>query len=204
MFAFDPYAPGIDADPFPAYKVLRDQQPCFWSQKAGMWILSRYADIMSALSNWQTFSSASGNLMDELPERAGATLGTTDPPRHDGLRALIQHAFTRRSLESLAEPIRGLVTEQLAGMRGAKGFDFVADFSAKVTARILFRMLGLPSGDDRQVRERAVLMVQSDPATRRKGPQHIEAYNWMQQYAGMSWMSSTTFRSPMSLEIAVA
>ena len=27
-------------------------------------------------------------MMTELPNRAGATLGTTDPPRHDRLRAL--------------------------------------------------------------------------------------------------------------------
>jgi hypothetical protein len=33
------------------------------------------------------------------------------------------------------------------------------------------------------VREKAVLMVQSDPHTRAKGPEHIAAYNWMQDYA---------------------
>ena len=34
-----------------------------------------------------------------------------------------------------------------------------------------------------QVREKAVLMVQSDPATRAKGPEHIAAYHWMTDYA---------------------
>ena len=38
--------------------------------------------------------------MTELPNRAGATLGTTDPPRHDRLRGLIQHAFMKRNLEA--------------------------------------------------------------------------------------------------------
>lgn len=183
MFTFDPYSPATDADPFPAYKTLRDEYPCFWSKEANMWVLSRYADIMAALSQWQTFSSASGNLMDELPERAGATLGTTDPPRHDRLRALIQHAFTRRGLEALADPIREITREQLQSLKGARSFDFVNDFTAKVTAKILFRILGLPGGDDQEVRERAVLMVQSDPVSRRKGQRHIDAYNWMQQYA---------------------
>ena len=83
MFSFDPYSPKVDADPFPYYKILRDEHPCYWSREANMWVLSRHADIAQALSNWQTFSSAKGNLMDELPNRAGATLGTTDPPRHD-------------------------------------------------------------------------------------------------------------------------
>ena len=88
MFSFDPYSPAIDADPFPFYKTLRDEAPCFWSPEAQTWVLSRYADIVSAGQDWQTFSSAKGNLMTELPGRAGATLGTTDPPRHDRLRGL--------------------------------------------------------------------------------------------------------------------
>ena len=71
-----------------------------------MWILSRHADIKVALQDWQTYSSARGNLMDELPDRAGATLGTTDPPRHDRMRALISHAFTKRNLEAAGEPVR--------------------------------------------------------------------------------------------------
>jgi cytochrome P450 len=69
---------------------LRDEAPCFWSEEAQIWVLSRYADIVSAGQDWRTYSSASGNMMTELPNRAGATLGTTDPPRHDRLRALVQ------------------------------------------------------------------------------------------------------------------
>lgn len=183
MFTFDPYSPQVDADPFPYYKVLRDQHPCFWSPEARMWILSRHADIRNALHDWQTYSSARGNLMDELPNRAGATLGTTDPPRHDRMRALISHAFTKRNLETLADPIRAMVKQLLSELQGRRQFDFVGDFSSKATAKILFRALGLPEGDDQEVRERAVLMVQSDPVSRQKGPEHIAAYQWMMDYA---------------------
>ena len=182
-FHFDPYSPAIDADPFPYYKRLRDDFPCFWSEEVQMWILSRYADIVSAGQDWQTYSSASGNLMTELPGRAGATLGTTDPPRHDRLRALVQHAFTKRNLESLAEPIRAIAREGAEGLRGRERLDFIADFSSTFTVRVLFAALGLPLGDEMVVREKAVLMVQSDPHTRTKGPEHIAAYNWMQDYA---------------------
>ena len=68
-FHFDPYNPAIDADPFPYYRHLRDEHPCFWSEEAQMWILSRYSDIVSAGQDWQTYSSASGNLMTELTPR---------------------------------------------------------------------------------------------------------------------------------------
>ncbi len=183
MFSFDPYSPAIDADPFPFYKTLRDEHPCFWSKEADMWILSRYDDIVRALNDWQTYSSAQGNLMTELPNRAGATLGTTDPPRHDRLRGLIQKAFMKRNLEALGEPIRGIAQECAAALKNEKQFDFIEDFSSKFTVRVLFAALGLPLGDEQTVRDKAVLMVQTDPHTRSKGPEHIAASNWMRDYA---------------------
>jgi len=183
MFSFDPYSPVVDADPFPFYKILRDEFPCFWSNEAQMWILSRYADIVAAGNDWETYSSAKGNLMTELPGRAGATLGTTDPPRHDRLRGLIQQAFMKRNMETLSEPIRNIAREAAAGLRGKKQFEFIGEFSSKFTVRVLFAVLGLPLGDEQTVRDKAVLMVQSDAKTRAKGPEHIAAYNWMQDYA---------------------
>ena len=183
MFNFDPYSPAVDADPFPFYKTLRDEFPCFFSPQAQTWILSRYSDIASAGSNWQSYSSAKGNLMTELPNRAGATLGTTDPPRHDRLRSLVQHAFMKRNLEGLADPMREIARNAAEALRGEREFEFIGDFSSKFTVRVLFAALGLPMGDEQTVRDKAVLMVQSDPVSRAKGPEHIAAYNWMQEYA---------------------
>mgnify|MGYP001806424911 CR=1 FL=1 len=183
MFRFDPYSPATDADPFPFYKRLRDDFPCFWSEEANMWVLSRYDDIVTALNDWQTYSSAKGNLMDELPNRAGATLGTTDPPRHDRLRNLIQHAFSKRALDHLVAPLRASTNAALDAIDGERQFDFVETVSSHVTVDLIFSMLALPPDNRREVRDKAVLMVQSDPATRQKGPEHIAAFQWMADYA---------------------
>lgn len=187
MFRFDPYSPAVDADPFPYYKTLRDEYPCFWSEDAQMWILSRYSDIVTAGQDWQTYSSASGNLMTELPGRAGATLGSSDPPKHDRLRGLIQHAFMKRNLLALEEPMRAIAKEVFAECKGRKQFDF-KEVSSKFTVKVLMAALGLPMGeeaivDEQIVRDNAVLMVQSDARTRAKGPEHIAAFNWMKEYA---------------------
>ena len=80
---FNPYDPAFDADPFPVYHRLREDAPCFWSEDARMWVLTRYEDISRALGDWRSYSSSKGNLMDEFPGRAGNTLGSMDPPRHD-------------------------------------------------------------------------------------------------------------------------
>jgi len=183
MFRFDPYSPANDADPFPAYKILRDEHPAFWCEEAGMWVYSRYADIVTALNDWQTYSSAKGNLVDELPNRAGNTLGTTDPPRHDRLRALIQKAVTKRALDYLEDPIRAVCRKHLEALKGRKTFDFVNDFSSKVTVDLLFHLFAMPTDKQDIVRDKAVLMVQTDPVTRKKGPEHLAAYEWMANFA---------------------
>jgi hypothetical protein len=93
----------------------------------------------------------------------------------------------KRNLESLGEPIRAIAREAAEELRGQARFDF-KDFSAKFTVRVLMAALGLPMGaeatvDEQTVRENAVLMVQSDPVTRSKGPQHLAAFQWMKDYA---------------------
>lgn len=148
-----------------------------------MWVLSRYADIQAALQDWRTYSSAKGNLMDELPNRAGATLGTTDPPRHDRLRGLIQMAVMKRSLGHIEAPARAAARRHLDAIEGQGTFDFVTAFSSKMTVDLLFYLFNLPESDQQVVRDNAVLMVQSDPETRQKAPQHIDAFNWMVEYA---------------------
>ncbi len=183
MFQFNPYSPAVDADPFPFYKRLRDDYPAFWSTEANMWVLSRHADIMTALNDWETYSSASGNLMDEFPGRAGATLGTTDPPRHDRLRALIQKAVTKRALDHIVEPTRAVTNAHLDAIAGEKTFDFVTDVSSKITVDLMVYLFNLPKEGQDVMRDKAVLMVQSDPTTRSKGPEHMAAYKWMTEYA---------------------
>lgn len=182
-FRFDPYAPSFDADPFPAYKVLRDEHPCFWSEEAGMWVLSRYDDVLNALTNWRTYSSAKGNLVDEFPGRAGSTLGSSDPPRHDRLRALIQSAMTKRALDHILEPARGSCAAHLAEIRDGDVFDFVNDFGSKVTVDLLFYLFNMPKDQADEVRDNAVLMVQTDAKTRQKSPEHLAAFHWMADYA---------------------
>lgn len=183
MFRFDPYDPAFDADPFPAYKTLRDDHPCFWSEEAGMWVLSRYDDILAALSDWRTYSSAKGNLIDEFPGRAGSTLGSSDPPRHDRLRALIQQAVTKRALDHIVEPARASCRAHLAALKGRDRFDAVKDYTGKVTVDLLFYLFNLPRDNADQVRDNAVLMVQTDPTTRQKTEQHLAAFRWMADYA---------------------
>jgi cytochrome P450 len=180
--AFDLYSPEIDADPFPHYAVLREKYPCYWSESGKLWILSRYDDIVQAARDWETFSSAQGNLIDELPGRAGATLGTTDPPRHDRLRALSQAAFTRKSAEHLIAPTNEIADRALDRISDRGTFEFIDDFSSQITVGLLFRTMGLPERNHAEIRRKVILAVSTDKAVKGRTAEHIAAFKELSDF----------------------
>lgn len=183
MFVFDPYDPIVDSNPFPLYTELRNHHPCYWSESGQVWVLSRYADVVAAASDWQTYSSLKGNLLAELPQRTGATLGTTDPPRHDRLRALVQHAFARRNLAGLGEALREVARSAAHSFEGRKSLDFNREFSTAMTMKTLSLIIGLPPTDENHLRRQAMLCVQTDPKVRGKTEEHAQAFQWINEFA---------------------
>jgi len=182
MEAFDLYSPDIDADPFPHYEILREQYPCYWSESGKLWILSRYDDIVRAALDWETFSSSQGNMIDELPGRAGATLGTTDPPRHDRLRALSQAAFLRKNLEHLVAPTLEIAERSLDRICESGAFEFINDFSSRITVGLLLRTLGLPERDHGEIRRKVILAVSTDKSVKGRNPEHIAAFKELSDF----------------------
>jgi cytochrome P450 len=182
MEPFDLYSPLIDADPFPYYAELRAKYPCHWSDSAQLWILSRYHDIAEAARDWETFSSAQGNMIDELPGRAGATLGTTDPPRHDRLRALSQAAFLKRNLDRMIEPTLEVADRSLDRILEQGTFEFINDFSSQITVGLLFRTMGLPNCDHAEIRRKVILAVSTDKAAKGRTPEHIAAFKELSDF----------------------
>lgn len=174
---FDLYSRDIDGDPFPGYARLRNEAPCYWSDGAGLWILSRYEDVAKAAQDWETFSSLRGNLIDEIPGRSGGTLGTTDPPHHDRLRSLAQAAFTRESVNDLIPRTEAIVDTAIAPLDSLDAFDFVADFSSRVTVGTIFALLGLPERDPAEMRHKVILSISTDKEARGRNPQLNNAFS---------------------------
>lgn len=54
---YDPFDFGIDDDPYPAWKRLRDEAPLYHNDKYKFYALSRYADVARELPNWGTYRS---------------------------------------------------------------------------------------------------------------------------------------------------
>lgn len=135
-------------DPYPTYKWMRDNDPAHYSEVEDIWVLTRYADVSEAFKDWKTWSSQRrGNLVNDMKERIGNTLGTTDPPRHRWARSIVNKAFTPHTVSDLQPNIHDLACELSANAREKGTVEFVSDISAPFNAAILGTMFGVPEED---------------------------------------------------------
>ncbi len=179
---FDLYSPEIDSNPFPYYSSLQEEAPAYWCETGQIWILTRFDDVAGAAQDWQTFSSTQGNLIDEIPGRAGNTLGSTDPPRHDRLRALSQAAFLKKNNEHLIEPLTALADAALDRIVEKGQFDFVTEYSSAITVPTLLRLMGLPDRDPAEIRRKVVLAISTDKSVRGRNAEQIAAFSDLAEF----------------------
>lgn len=140
-------------DPYPDYKWMRDHDPAHYSEVEDVWVLTRYADVVNAFQNHRIWSSQRrGNLLNDLPERIGKTLGTTDPPKHTFARRLVNKAFTPRTIAQLEPKIQRLACMLAEQARQMGSLEFVSTVSTPYNASLLGAMFGVPDADFIQLR----------------------------------------------------
>src|SRR5262245_45106719 len=80
---YDPYDFEIDADPHPVWRRMRDEAPLYRNDKYEFWALTRYADVASGLTDWRSYSSARGTVLELIRNQVQIPPGTIlfeDPP----------------------------------------------------------------------------------------------------------------------------
>lgn len=151
---YDPFDPAFQADPYPAYRWLRDHDPVHHHDDPSFWALSRFADVWEALRDPATFSSAQG--LTFYPDEIGTlglapTMVMLDPPRHTQLRRLISAGFTPRRITSLEPLVRGFVRDRLTVLarkaEAGEPVDVHQDFSSPIPTFVLAHLLGVPEAD---------------------------------------------------------
>jgi cytochrome P450 len=173
MIYYDPYDPVIDRDPHTVWRRLRDEAPCYYNDRYDFYALSRFSDVLEASTDWRTYSSARGTvleMMDMTPmgpdEGAGPGQGLLifmDPPPHDALRKLVSHSLTPRRVFELEGRLRELCGQFLDSHVGGSGFDYVEDFGAKIPAMMIGALLGVPAEDQDQLRIWGDTFMRNDP-----------------------------------------
>lgn len=142
------FDPGVALDPYPHYHHWRDQAPVFRDEGTGQWVISRHSDVMAALKDPQRFSSSAFAESDQAT--VALPLLSDDPPRHTQLRALVNRAFTTRSLKQIEADIDRLSLELAASIPGGVDVDVAEHFTIPLPVAVIAQMMDIPveRGDD--------------------------------------------------------
>ena len=172
MADFEPFRPEFTADPYPHYRVLRDEAPAHFAPEANVWCVSRYEDVQAVLRADDVFSSRAMFTMIMNNGKEGAppltwpalrflvqllvrtrlnpfTFGKArnliaeDGERHASLRNVVNRGFTPRRVAAWEKRAREVADECLARIARRARFDLVEELSVPLPVTIISEMLGI-------------------------------------------------------------
>ncbi len=155
---YDPYDVGINADPYPTFRRLRDEAPVYRNERYGFWALSRHADVEPALVEWETFSSCRGDILEIIQAGVDLPPGVVmfeDPPFHTMHRGLMSRVFTPKRMAALEDQVRAFCVKCLDPLVGSGGFDIIEQLGVVMPMRVIGMLLGIPESDQTAVRDKA-------------------------------------------------
>jgi cytochrome P450 len=153
---YDMYSVEINADPYPAYRRLREEAPIYYNDQHDFFAVSRFEDVEKGLLDAQTYISGKGAILEVIKADIDIPPGVIifeDPPTHTIHRRLLSRAFTPRRVAELEPKIREFCAHSLDPLVGSDGFDFIADFGAQMPMRVISMLLGIPESDQEAVRD---------------------------------------------------
>lgn len=184
MMEFNPYDWSFQEDPYPTYAALREEFPCYRNEKLGFWALSRHEDVLMALKDWKTFSSADGVALEFFGPSASAVMSflAMDPPMHDRVRALVSKGFTPRRVQHFEPRVRSLANHYIDQFIDVGSCEFVSEFAGRLPMDVISAMVGVPAEDSEMIRHWADLVVHREEGRSEVPPEGVQASGHLLAY----------------------
>jgi cytochrome P450 len=154
--------PRFISDPYPLYARLR-AEGLRRDPLMQFWIGTRYEDVVAVLRDPRFVRDVNKFIPDELsrerlpapirkelcpiPENLSQAMLLQDPPKHTRLRALVNAAFTPRSITDMHGRIQQIADELLDSVASRGEMDLIADFANPLPTIVISEMLGVPTQD---------------------------------------------------------
>jgi cytochrome P450 len=106
----------------------------------GVWLLSKYDDVMTAARDWQTYSSANGSAPVPLDTGGDIKLMpiSTDPPLQREIRRLIDKHFGPKKVATAREDVQKSSVALFEKFQHRGECEFVAEYAAAFPANTFF------------------------------------------------------------------
>ena len=149
-------SPPMLDDPRPFYARARREEPVFWSDSLGLWVVTRHEDVCAVAKDAARFSSIDAitpgaappppELLAELMKGFPLlpSLVDSDPPVHTRGRALVSNALSLRRLAAFEPILRELAAGLVDGFVADGRVELVHAFAIALPGRFIVDLLGLP------------------------------------------------------------
>ncbi|MCT2546897.1 cytochrome P450 [Streptomyces atratus] len=172
-------------DPDEIYARLRAHSPVSPVRcPAGMdaWLVSRYKDIRSVLTDPRLSSRGAGS-MHMLPSYDGrdpspGSMIQLDGEEHARLRRLLIGEFTVRRMEALRPSVQRITDRHIDAMLAEGSADLVRDFALPIPSLVICELLGVPYDDHGAFQRDSEVLIgfDADEATRDAATRRLEGY----------------------------
>jgi cytochrome P450 len=174
------------SDPWSVYQRLRDAGPVQRAVLAGgaqVWLVAGHEQARALLADDRLSTDYFG-VRALLPGGAGpyestlsAHMLNTDPPAHTRLRALVDQAFTARTVARLQPRIEQVADELLDRLPSDGPADLIEDYAFPLPATVICELLGVPAADRNDFRRWSKAIVSSvPPDVARESTRSVSAY----------------------------
>jgi cytochrome P450 family 142 subfamily A polypeptide 1 len=123
------------------FQWMRENEPVFWSEKSGFWMITRYRDVDYISKHQEIFTSEHG-----IRPGSDVLAGLIDDgePRHGILRNRINRGFTPRMVKKLETVFRQITTDAIDKVAKQRECDFVRSISVPLPILLIAEMIGIP------------------------------------------------------------
>ena len=160
-------------DPYPTYKILRDESPVHFEAAMNVHVVTRYDLVREVIRETETYSSkydgflqtSQKMMFDAAPpevqqqlldlnarmEVVPPTMLTLDEPEHTQYRSLVNKLFTAGQIKLAQAGVEAVINRTLAAMGevrdGRTHAEFMSEFANPIPLRIIGDRLGIPEED---------------------------------------------------------
>lgn len=154
---FDPFSRDFFDDPSETYARLREEAPCFHSERYDFYALSRFDDVVAASRDTKTFTSTHGLTYEMLSDpdydmSNPMSMIMMDPPQHTRYRRLVSRSFSPRDIDRREPLVRRKMATYLEPLMDREVFDLVEDYCGPFPAEVICSILGIPEADHQMIR----------------------------------------------------
>ena len=141
----------LEADPYPIYEQLREEEPVCFVESVGLWLVTRWSDVQYVDKTPDLFTGETEP--STLRRTFGPNLLASEGAYHARIRSIIYPWFRVGALGDYPANVIAPVASELVDAFAQRGeADLVSEFAEPLSARVLKRALGLEFVEEETLR----------------------------------------------------